>query len=401
MTFGNPQMRQTPRRPDFLLILVVAALILVGLQVVYSSTFALALTEYDSVVYFLVRQALWALIGGILLLACMRINYHFWGALSPLFVMLAAAMLVLVLIPSLGVDQYGAQRWLRLGPLPPVQPGEFVKLGVILGLATWLSGPGERAKHFSTGFLPVMLFIGVFGFLIMKQPDMGTALVMVLIVATMYFLAGADLKVLVMMAVAGFAGGMALVMNAGYRSDRLQSFLDPWQDPSGLGFHIIQLLIALGSGGLFGLGLGASRQKFFYVPGAHTDGVFAIIGEETGFVGCVVVVVLFAALVYRGFRIMQQAPDQFGSLLAAGIVSWIAFQALINIGGITRSIPLTGIPLPFISYGGSSLAATMAAVGILLNVSKYRQAPEAASAGPGAGSGPGRRRLGRAAYDRR
>ncbi|MSQ27676.1 MAG: putative lipid II flippase FtsW [Dehalococcoidia bacterium] len=378
MTVRTPQTRQAPKPPDYVLLVFVGGLILLGLHVVYSATFALAITEYDSVVYFLVRQAIWAAVGAVLLLICLRINYHFWGALSPFFVILAAVMLVLVLVPALGVDQYGAQRWLRLGPLPPVQPSEFVKLGVILGLATWLSGPGDRAKHFKTGMLPVLAFILVFGFLIMKQPDMGTALVMVLIALTMYFLAGADLVALGSMVVAGFGAGMALIMAAGYRSERLQSYIDPWKDPSGLGFHIIQLLIALGSGGLFGLGVGASRQKFFYVPGAHTDGIFAIIGEELGFVGCLAVILLFAGVVYRGARIMQDAPDRFGSLLAAGIVSWIAFQALINIGGITRSIPLTGIPLPFISYGGSSLAATMAAIGILLNISRYRQTHAAA-----------------------
>ena len=373
MTTTFARASQQKGRPDYLLLAFVAALVLIGLQAVYSATFALAITEYNNMLHFLMLQGLWAVIGSILLIVCMRLDYRVWKLLSPLVVLMAVVALVLVLLPGLGSTQYGATRWLKLGPLPPTQPSEFVKLAVVIGLAAWLSGPGQPAKQVSKGLLPLMIALAGLTGLIMKEPDLGTALVIILTAMTMYFLGGADLKSLLVLFSSGLAGGALLVLSAAYRMDRWQSFLDPWKDPAGTGFHIIQLLIALGSGGIFGLGIGASRQKFFYVPGAHTDGIFAIIGEETGFLGCLVVVFLFAAVVYRGAKIVQRASEPFGALLAMGIVSWIAFQTLINIGGITRSIPLTGIPLPFISYGGSSLAATMAAVGILLNISRQAE----------------------------
>ena len=357
-------------RPDYLLLAFVGALVVIGLQLVYSATFALAITEYENVIYFLQRQAVWACIGTVLLLLLMRLDYHVWRVLAPVLLALTVAVLVLVLIPQFSVAQYGASRWLRLGPLPPVQPSEFVKLALVIGLAAWLSHPSHRPDRFYAGFLPPWVFLGVLTVMIMKQPDLGTALVILLTSTTVFFLAGADVRSLALLCAGGIVAGGALIGSASYRVERWASFLDPWQDPAGIGFHIIQLLIALGSGGIFGLGVGASRQKFFYVPGAHTDGIFAILGEELGLVGCLVVILLYAGLVYRGARIVQQAPDLFGQLLAAGVISWIAYQTLVNIGGITRSIPLTGIPLPFLSYGGSSLAATLAAIGILLNISR-------------------------------
>ena len=305
------------------------------------------------------------------MLLLMRTNYHVLKPLSPVFLALAAVALGISLMPQFSVAQYGAARWLRLGPLPPVQPSEFVKLAVVVGLAAWLSNPARHPSRFREGLLPPAIFLSLMTAAIVKQPDLGTALVILLTASTVLFLAGLDLKSLALIVMAGAGGFALLVQNAAYRTERLASFLDPWQDPAGLGFHIIQLLIALCSGGIFGLGIGASRQKFFYVPGAHTDGIFAILGEETGFIGCLLVILLYAGLVYRGIRIVQHAQDPFGQLLGAGIVSWIAYQTLINIGGITGSIPLTGIPLPLLSYGGSSLAATLAAVGILLSISRH------------------------------
>ena len=357
-------------QPDHLLLLVVGTLILIGLEVVFSSTFALALGEHDNVFHYLLMQGLWAVIGSALLVVFMKIDYHLWLKLSPILVVLAIISLILVLLPFMSVAQYGAARWIRLGPLPAIQPSEFVKLAIVIGLASWFSGPAKRTQTFKDGLLPFVVFLALITVLIMEQPDMGTTLVVTLTATTMFFLAGADLRLIFAMGGVGFAGVIAVAAGASYRVSRFQSFLDPWQDPSGVGYHIIQLLIALGSGGLFGLGVGASRQKFSYVPGAHTDGVFAIIGEEMGFVGCVVILALFSALLYRGARIAQRAPDSQGALLACGIIAWFGFQALINVAGITRSLPLTGIPLPFISYGGSALAATMAAVGILLNISR-------------------------------
>ncbi|MSQ09578.1 MAG: putative lipid II flippase FtsW [Dehalococcoidia bacterium] len=368
---------------DWVLLGFVAVLVMVGLEVVFSATFALSITEGDHAAHYLILQGQWALLGFGLMFITARIPYGVWRFLSPLMVVGAVVVLLLVLIPGLGVSSYGAARWLKLGPLPAIQPSEFVKLAVIIGVATWLSGPRERRTSLFKGILPLMLFLGVVAFLIMKEPDMGTTLVVMLTATTMMFLAGVGLHYLTAIAAGGIALGMMLITSGGYRSDRLQSFLDPWSDPSGLGFHIIQLLIAMGSGGLFGLGPGASRQKFFYVPSAQADGIFAILGEEVGFVGCVVVLLLFAAVVYRGTRIAQRAPDRFGALLAMGIVCWIAYQTLINVAGITRTFPLTGIPIPFLSYGGSSLAATLVAIGILLNVSRAGAPPTKAPRGEG------------------
>jgi len=205
------------------------------------------------------------------------------------------------------------------------------------------------------------------------EPDTGTAAIVVMATVALFFLAGGSMTHVFTLAGIGAVAGVLLILQGEYRADRLLAFTSAEEDPSGLGFQTIQLLIALGSGGVEGLGLGVSRQKFFYIPGAHTDGVFAIIGEETGFVGAMIVIGLFAYLIYRGFKVAMNARDEFGTYLAMGVICWISFQALINVGGITRSIPLTGIPLPFVSYGGSSLIMIMAAVGVLLNVSRYSQ----------------------------
>jgi cell division protein FtsW len=221
------------------------------------------------------------------------------------------------------------------------------------------------------GLVPFVVLVGMVGGLILLEPDLGTTIVIVLTMLTLFFVAGASLTHLLALFMTGGVAVSLLIVAGDYRADRIFAFMAAEDEPGGRGFHVLQLLIALGSGGIGGLGLGASRQKFFYVPGAHTDGVFAIIGEELGFIGAVVVIVLFGALVFRGLRVMLHARDDFGALLAVGVTTWIAFQALINMGGITRSIPLTGIPLPFLSYGGSALAAVLAGVGILLSISRY------------------------------
>jgi cell division protein FtsW len=282
------------------------------------------------------------------------------------------ALLMAVLAPGIGLERNGSHRWIALGPLPPAQPSEFAKLVLIVYVAAWLAGKGKGSLHsFALGFIPFVSLVGVVAGLVLLEPDMGTAVVIVLTTMTLVFVAGASLTHVV--AFLGIGGVVAalLIFTGQYRADRIFAFISAEDDPSGRGFQTLQLLIALGSGGISGLGLGASRQKFFYVPGAHTDGIFAIIGEELGFVGSALVIILFAIVLIRGFRVILRARDDFGSLLAVGIVSWIGYQALINIGGITRTLPLTGIPLPFLSYGGSALMSMMAAVGILLSVSRY------------------------------
>jgi len=346
-------------------------LVVVGLLVVYSASFAIGHLEYGDTNYFVIRQAAFALAGVGLLWLFMRLDYHILRPLSTPLMIIALVGLLAVLVPGIGIERNGAQRWLSLGPLPPLQPSEFAKLAIIVYIAAWLDSRRDDIKHFSMGFVPFTLMVGLVASLVMVEPDMGTTIIIVLTTCTLFFVAGAPLTHLSLLFAGGGLMSWAVINLAHYRLDRILSFWRPESDPEGTGFHIIQLLIALGSGGPAGLGWGASRQKFFYVPGAHTDGVFAIVGEELGFIGAVAVIALFAFFVYRGIRAVMNSPDHFGTYLAAGITSWIAYQTLINIGGITRSIPLTGVPLPFISYGGSALVALLAGVGIVLSVSRY------------------------------
>ncbi len=349
-----------------------------GLIVVYSASFALGLLAFNDANYFVIRQAIWAVIGIGLLLALMRIDYRWLRAVSPLFMLAAIVLLAAVLVPGLGIGQQGARRWIAVGPLPPLQPSEFAKLALIIYVSAWLAGKGSFLRTWAMGFVPFVAMVGIVAGLTLLEPDTGTAAVLVLTTVTLFFVAGASPSHLAaLLGIGGVAAGL-LLLTGGYRADRLFAFLHPHSDPSGLGFHTLQLLIALGSGGVGGLGLGDSRQKFFYIYGSHTDGIFAIIGEELGLIGALAVLLLFALLIYRGFRVVLNARDDFGALLATGIVCWIAYQALINVGGVTRAIPMTGIPMPFLSYGGSALAALLAGIGILLSISRTANEPRSA-----------------------
>jgi len=349
----------------------VLGLVVLGLLIVYSSSFAIGLLAFNDANYFVARQAVWAAIGVGLLVTLMRLDYRWLRSISPLLMLVSIVGLMAVLVPGLGVERHGAQRWISLGPLPPVQPSEFAKLALIIYVSAWLAGRGENVKAFWTGFFPFVVLVGLVAGLVMLEPDLGTTIIIVMTTLTLVFVAGASLTHVMAFAGVGSIVATLLVASGDYRTDRIFAFISAEDDPSGRGFQTLQLLIALGSGGLEGIGLGASRQKFFYVPGAHTDGIFAIIGEELGFIGCAAVLLLFGVLMVRGFRVILRARDDFGSLLAVGIVSWIGYQTLINIGGITRTIPLTGIPLPLVSYGGSALVAMLAGIGILLSVSRY------------------------------
>jgi len=358
-------------QPDYVILALVMALVVLGLITVYSASFALGQLEYNDVTYFVARQTVWAVLGLTGLVILMRTDYHTLRQVSPYLMAAAMVGLLAVLVPGIGVERNGSTRWIALGPLPPVQPSEFAKLALIVYVAAWLSSPKLEVKSFAMGFVPFVLFVGLVAGLVMLEPDMGTTFIIVLTMVTLFFVAGGSLTHLSALVLIGGVMSGFLILAGQYRLDRILGFTSAEEDPSGRGFHILQLLIALGSGGIHGLGIGASRQKFFYVPGSHTDGVFATIGEEMGFIGAVLVIALFAFLIYRGFRTVANARDDFGALLTVGVISWIAYQTLVNIGGITRSIPLTGVPLPFLSYGGSALAALLAGVGIVLSVSRY------------------------------
>ncbi len=363
--------RTASHAPDYALLSIVAVLVVIGLVAVYSSSYVLGEAQFGDTNYFIKRQLLFALLGVTGLFVLMRFDYHHLSALSPLIMLAALVALAAVLVPGLGVEANDARRWIAIGPLPPIQPSEFAKLAVIIYLAAWLAAKGDIVRSMSLGVLPFVLMVGIVGALIMREPDLGTAVMIALITGSLFFVAGAKLLHVVALVVSTAGVAALLIVTSGYRMDRILSFTSAEDDPSGVGFHTLQLLVAFGSGGIGGLGLGVSRQKFFYVPGSHTDGVFAIIGEEIGFVGVTVVLALFVVLLWRGLQIARRAPDAFGSLLATGVVVWIAFQLIINVGGVTRSLPLTGIPLPLLSYGGSSLAVTLTAIGLLLSVSRY------------------------------
>jgi cell division protein FtsW len=351
-----------------------ATLLLAGLLTVYTASFAVSYLEYGDANHFIMRQGIYAIAGLAALVYFMRLDYHQLRYVAAPMMVLALLGLLAVLIPGIGVERNGARRWLELGPFT-FQPSEFAQLAVIIYISAWLAGRRENINKFSLGLVPFVLMVSVVGGLVIVEPDMGTAVIIVLTTSTLFFVAGAPLSHLALLIVSGGLVSYVMVLAQDYRLDRIGSFVSPETDPQGSGFHILQLLIALGSGGVTGLGWGVSRQKFFYVPGAHTDGVFAIIGEELGFIGLLAVLSLFAFFVYRALKATLASRDQFGTLLGIGIVSWIAYQTLINVGGITRSIPLTGVPLPFLSYGGSALVAVMAGAGILLSLSRYGRDP--------------------------
>ncbi|MDO8614767.1 MAG: putative lipid II flippase FtsW [Dehalococcoidia bacterium] len=347
-----------------------AMLVITGLLAVYTSSYAIGYHEYGDANYFVARQAVFALAGLCALAFFMRLDYRRLRTLSVPMLLIALVALLAVLVPGIGVQRNGASRWLEFGPVA-LQPSEFAKLAVIVYISAWLASRGQEINKFTLGFVPFTLLLGVVGGLIIAEPDMGTTVIILLTASTLFFVAGAPLSHLGLLIGVGGLICYGVVLQRDYQMDRLSSFVSPESDPQGLGFQVIQLLIALGSGGPMGLGWGESRQKLFYVPGSHTDGVFAILGEELGFIGLIAILAIFAFFVYRGLRVCMHSRDRFGMLLTIGIISWISFQTLINIGGITRTIPLTGVPLPFLSYGGSSLMSVLAAAGILLSVSRY------------------------------
>jgi len=300
----------------------------------------------------------------------MKIDYWQVRKHSRVLFLLALITCVLVLIPGVGRAAGGARRWIGYGTAQ-FQPSEFMKLAIVVYVAWALSRTPDRVKEFVRGVLPYIVLLGLVFLLILQQPDLGTAVAIGGTVMVLIFIAGARLGHLFGLATAAVPVLMLAIWSEDYRRRRFLAFLNPEADPQGSGFHIIQALYAIGSGGLFGLGLGESRQKFFYLPAEHTDFIFAILAEELGFVGGLFVVGLFVMLAWRGFRVAMTAPDTFSSLLAAGVTTMIVSQALLNIGVVSGILPITGIPLPFISFGGSSLIFTMAGVGMLLNVSRY------------------------------
>ncbi|MDR3590086.1 MAG: stage V sporulation protein E [Negativicutes bacterium] len=359
-----------PRSPDFIIFFTVIALLGLGVVMVYSSSAVSAYVNFDDSYYFLKRQIVWVVLGIAAMLFTMSIDYHVWRRLAKPVMLVTLLLLILVLVPGLGKVVNGARRWLGFGSLY-LQPSEIAKLSMVLFSAESLTRNQDKMTSFIRGLLPqLLMLLLVFG-LILKEPDLGTALAISGTVFVLLFTAGAKISHLASLGITGVAGIITAIIVEPYRLRRLLAFSDPWSDPLDTGYHIIQSLYAIGSGGLFGVGLGRSREKFLYLPEPHTDFIFAILGEELGFIGTVTVIVLFFLFAWRGLKVAISAPDIYGSVLAAGLTTMIVVQALMNIAVVTASMPVTGIPLPFISFGGSALIFTLAGVGILLNISRY------------------------------
>jgi len=356
-------------RPDYVLLFIVAALLSIGLLMVFSASPTMAMRLGDNYFY-LKRHVLSLAVGLLALYAGFKIDLNFLGKWSTYIITAAIVLLVIVFIPGIGVGISGARRWIYLGFLS-FQPGEIAKFALIIYLAKELS-----SRSLSSAALGTLGASALTALLIIKEPDLGTSIIIGVIAFSLFYLGGARIRNMLYVLAASFAGLIAISITSPYRMRRLIAYINPWSDPRGVGFHIIQSLIAVGSGGLFGLGLGGSKQKFFYLPQNYTDFIFAIFCEEMGLIGAMGVVLLFILFIGRGYRIARNAQDSFSMLLAGGIVSWIGFQAFLNMSVVVGIAPTTGIPLPFISYGGTSIVTALFAVGILLNISQFRVAQE-------------------------
>lgn len=356
------RLKKQSKKVDRTLIILVFLLTGLGLVAVADASSPIALHSFGDKFYFVKQQAVWGLIGITLLIIFSKIKFTFWEKVSKPLFFITIVFLILVLIPGLSSRVLGARRWLVVGPIS-FQPSEFIKLA----LATYLAKVASKDKAIWSYLIP----IGLVSFLIMLQPDLGTTVVILGFGLVQLFVSGVNLFYIVLVSIFTAITSFILIITSDYRKERLLTFLQETQDPLGSGYHIRQILYALGAGGIFGVGLGQSRQKFLFLPEATTDSIFAIIAEETGFLGATVVIILFAVFLWRGIAIAKRAPDKFSKVLAIGLTTWIGGQAFLNMAAMVALVPLTGIPLPFFSYGGSSLTAVLCACGILLNISRY------------------------------
>lgn len=347
-------------------------LAVLGLVLLSSASAVMSFQKYGTSYYYVTHQLLFGFLPGILvLLICASLDYRIWKQWAFPLLVISVVLLAAVFLPGIGMEHGGARRWINLGVFS-FQPSEIVKLTFILYVAAWLSSKGEKnVKDFSYGFVPFMTLVGVISFLIVLQPDVGTMGVIIAAVFAMYFLGGASISHVFLAGMGGLGLMIVLIKAAPYRMQRLTTFLNPDFDPLGIGYHINQALLAVGSGGLWGKGFGHSRQKFAYLPEVFGDSIFAVVAEELGFIFAILFISFILFWILRGLRIAQRAGDDFALLVATGIMSWIAFQSFVNIGAMLSILPLTGVPFPFVSYGGTALIVEMAAIGILLNISQH------------------------------
>jgi len=364
---------------DYVYLALVAVMVAFGLMMLTSASAPSACGDADlgnDCYYFLKHQIIFGLIPGIAgLIFFSRVPYQFWKKHAWNLLIVSIALLVIVFIPGISAGIGSAHSWISIGGVFSVQPSEIVKLTFLFYLAAWLEKRGDRGvRDVHGGFLPFALTLGAIIALLILQPDIGTMSIITAMSLVVYFVAGAPLLYVGGMIVSGVAGLALLIAAKPYRAQRFMTFLNPELDPQGVGYHINQALLAIGSGGIFGLGYGLSRQKFQFLPEVVGDSIFAVIGEELGMVFGVLVLVAFLVFLWRTLKIAEEAPDKFGKYVSVGIATWIVLQAFVNIGSMVAIMPMTGVPLPFISYGGTSLAVSLAAVGVVLNISKYAHA---------------------------
>jgi cell division protein FtsW len=359
-----------------LLVATVAVLNVVGVVMVLSASSVASLTDYGSPWYFFFRQLIWTALGLVAFVFAIRFDYRKWRRLVRPLLAVSAALLVVVLVPGVGIYVSGSRRWLGAG-IFRFQPSEIAKLALMLYAADLVSRRAGELHDWRRVVKPVILVLAGFTFLVMREPDLGSALVLAFIVVAVLVAGGVRPRHLALVGAAGVSAVMLLAMLEPYRRVRMLTFLHPFADSTNAGYQISQSLIALGSGGLTGVGLGAGRAKWNFLPNAHTDFIFAIIGEELGLIGCFLVIALFVAFGVLGTRAALRAPDRFGALIAAGVTMWVVGQAVVNIGAVVGLLPVTGIPLPFVSFGGSALLTTMLASGMLVNVARQGRAAPA------------------------
>jgi len=356
--------------PDFILLFTILALVLSGLIMILSASSVKAEQLFSNSHYFFINQLKYLAVALVIAAVVYKFKYKKLKKLAPYLLLISLGTLILVLIPGIGRMAGGSRRWLPLGPVN-FQPSELAKFTIVIYLAAYIDRNKEKIKKIKKGVLPPVAVIASISFLILLEPDLGTALTLAAVAATMIFVGGVKISVLIILGLISSILSIIAILIEPYRRRRLLIFLDPWQDPLDSGYHIIQSLLALGSGGLFGVGAGNSHQKFLYLPEPGTDFIFAVLGEEFGLIGTLFIISLYFLLAWRGLKIASRVDDTFASMLAVGISSMIIIQALINMAVVTSLLPITGITLPLISYGGSSLVINIAALALLLNISRY------------------------------
>lgn len=367
--------RKSSHRPDYTFIALIIVLLCLGLVMILSASVVVGFENYNNNYYFVIKQLYSIGLGLIAFFILSAINYKVYQKTATLFLGVALILSVLVLIPGLGVEVKGAQRWLDFG-FVRFQTSEVLKLALVIYLSSWFFQKKEQMKNISSGLVPFFIILGVVAGLVMLQRDLGTTIVLSAIAVGMYFIFGGKIEHIAVIFLVAILITVLMIKFEPYRMTRLTVFLNPNSQELGAGYHINQAMLAIGSGGLWGLGFGGSKQKYLYLPEPHTDSIFAIMSEELGFIRTVFVLLILFLFILKGFSIAKRAPDDFSKLLVSGIMLWIAFQSMLNIAAMLNLVPLTGVTLPLISYGGTSVTIILAALGIVTGVSKYTINPE-------------------------